>query len=58
MLALSASSTHGLIAQLPRSSQRNSVVVDSNPTRANFLWLLQKSFTDEYLMYRFIALLT
>ena len=29
--------THGLIAQFVRESERNSVVVDSNPTQVNFL---------------------
>ena len=29
--------THGLIAQSVRASEQNSVVVDSNPTQANFL---------------------
>ena len=28
---------HGLIAQSDRASERNSVVVGSNPTQANFL---------------------
>ena len=28
---------NGLIIQLPLTSERNSVVVDSNPTQANFL---------------------
>ena len=37
LLAVSASSTHGLIAQLVRASERNSVVVGSNPTQTNFL---------------------
>ena len=36
-LALTVSWTHGLIAQSVRASERNSVVVDSNPTQANFL---------------------
>ena len=36
-LALSASWTHGLIDQLVRASEWNSVVVGSNPTQANFL---------------------
>ena len=36
-LALRASWTHGLIAQSVRASERNSVVVGSNPTEANFL---------------------
>ena len=36
-LALSGSWTHGLIAQSVRASARNSVVVGSNPTQANFL---------------------
>ena len=40
-LALSVSWTHGLIAQSVRSSERNSVVVGSNPTQANSLDLLQ-----------------
>ena len=35
-LALSESWIHGLIAQLVRASERNSVVVGSNPTQANF----------------------
>ena len=34
---LSASWTNGQIAQLVRVSERNSVVVGSNPTQANFL---------------------
>ena len=34
--------THGLIAQFVRESERNSVVVGSNPTQANFLYLLQR----------------
>ena len=41
-LALSASWTHGLIAQSVRVSERNLVVVGSNPTQANFLYLLQR----------------
>ena len=48
-LALSANWTHGLIAQsvranmsLVRASERNSVVVGSNPTQANVLLLLLK----------------
>ena len=36
-LALSASWTHGLIAHSVRASERNSVVVGSSPTQANFL---------------------
>ena len=36
-LALNVSWTHGLIAQSVRASERNSVVVGSNPTQANFL---------------------
>ena len=36
-LALSVSSTHGLIAQLVGASERWSMVIDSNPTQANFL---------------------
>ena len=36
-LALRASWTHGLIAQSVRASERNSVVVGSNLTQANFL---------------------
>ena len=36
-LALSASSTHGLIAQLVQASEWNSVVDSSNPTQTNFL---------------------
>ena len=35
--ALRASCTHGLIAQSIRASERNSVVVGSNSTQANFL---------------------
>ena len=39
-LALSASWTHGLIAQSVRASGRNPVVVGSNPTQPNFLrWI-------------------
>ena len=33
---------HFLIAQSVRASERNSVVMGSNPTQAKFLWLLQK----------------
>ena len=40
-LALSASWTHGLIAQSVRPSQKNLVVVGSNPTQVNFLLLLE-----------------
>ena len=36
-LALTGTWTHGLIAHLVRVSERNSVVVGSNPTEANFL---------------------
>ena len=36
-LALNVSWTHGFIAQSVRASKRNSVVVGSNPTGANFL---------------------
>ena len=36
-LALSASSSRGLIAQLVRASEWNSVVDSSNPTQTNFL---------------------
>ena len=35
-----ANSTHGLIAQSVRAPERTSVVVGSNPTVTNFLWLL------------------
>ena len=41
-LALRASWTHGLIAQLLRASERNSVVGSSNLTQANFRQLLLK----------------
>ena len=37
-LALRAIWTHGLIAQLVRASERNSVVLDWNPTQAEFLF--------------------
>ena len=47
-LALCTSWTHSLIAQSIRASKRNSVVVGSSPTQANFLQLLQKSFNGEY----------
>ena len=47
-LPLSVSWTYGLIVQSVRVSERNSVVVDSNHTQANVLWLLQKSFSGEY----------
>ena len=30
------------VGQSIRASERNSVVVGSNPAQANFLWLLQK----------------
>ena len=43
-LAVRVSWTHGLIAQLVRASERNSVVVSSDPTQANFLQLLLKIF--------------
>ena len=43
-LALSVSSTHGLIAQLVRALEPNSLVVGSNPTQANFLQLLERIF--------------
>ena len=36
-LTLSVSWTHGLIAQSVRAFERNSVVVGSNTTQANFL---------------------
>ena len=36
-MTLSASWTHGLVTQSVRPSKRNSVVVGSNPTQANFL---------------------
>ena len=55
-LALSASWTHGMVAQSIRVSERNSVVVGSNPTQSNFLWLLQKSFSAEYHIYIYIYL--
>ena len=35
-LAPSVSSTHGLVAQSVRASERNSVVVGSNPTEASY----------------------
>ena len=41
-LALITSWSHGLVAQLVTASERNSVLVGSNPTQANFLWLLLK----------------
>ena len=41
-LAPRASWAHGLVARLVRVSERNSVVVDSKPTQANFLLLLLK----------------
>ena len=34
-----------------RASEWNSVVMGSNPTQVNFIWLLQKSFSDEYHIY-------
>ena len=37
-LALRAIWTHGLIAQVVRASERNSVVLDWNPTQAEFLF--------------------
>ena len=51
MLALRMSWNHGLMAQLVRESERNSVVVGSNTTQTNFLQLLQKSFSREYHIY-------
>ena len=39
---LSANETHGLVAQSVRASERNSVVVGSNPTQANFQHLIQR----------------
>ena len=55
--ALSVSWTHGLIAQLVRASERNSMVVGSNPTQTNFLELLQQIFQwwTPYI-YQFIPL--
>ena len=47
-LALSASWTHGLMAQSVRASGRNSVVVGSNATQANFLSYFKESVCDEY----------
>ena len=38
-VALGACSTHGLIAQLVRSPELNSVVVGSNPICSNFLYV-------------------
>ena len=35
-MALIASGTYGMIAQLVRKSEQNSVVAGSNPTQANF----------------------
>ena len=47
-LALNASWTHGLIAHLVRASERNSVVVDSSFTQANFLYsYFKESFSGE-----------
>ena len=57
-MALSGSWTQGLIAQFIRASERNSVVVVSNPTQTDFLLLLQKSFSGEYHIYWLIPLLT
>ena len=37
-----------------RASKRNSVVLGSNPTQDNFLWLLLKSFSGEYHIYTYI----
>ena len=55
--AVSVSWTHGLIAQLVRASERNSMVVGSNPTQTNFLELLQQIFQwwTPYI-YQFIPL--
>ena len=47
-----------MIAQSVRTFERNSVFVGSNLPQANFLKLLQKSFSGEYYMYRFMPLLT
>ena len=41
-LALSASWTRGLMAQLVRASEQNSVVMGSNLTQVNFLLLFQR----------------
>ena len=41
-LALSVSWIHGMIAQLVRAYEQNLVVLGSNTTQANFLWLLQR----------------
>ena len=41
-VALSVIWMHGKIAQLVRASEQNLVVLDSNTTQANFLWLLQR----------------
>ena len=50
-LAPSVSWIHGLIAQLVRASEQNSVAAGSNPTQVNFLQLLLKSFNGEYHIY-------
>ena len=43
-LALSVSWTHGLVPQSVGTSERNSVVVGSNPNQVDFLWLLVRIF--------------
>ena len=54
----SATWGHGLIAQSVRASERNSVVVGSNPTQANFLLLLQRIcvyiYIYIYIIYKYI----
>ena len=45
-------------AQSIKELDQNSVVVASNPTDANFLYVLLKSSSGEYHMYQFIPLPT
>ena len=48
-LVVSASWTHGLIAQSVRMSKQNSVVMGSNPTQANFYSYFKESFSGEFI---------
>ena len=57
-LASSASWTYCLIAQSVRESERNLVVVGSNPTQTTFSGYFKESLSGEYHVYQFIPLHT
>ena len=50
--------THDLIAQSIRASERNTVVVSSNPAHANFLLVLQKNASVVNTIYIYIYIYT